>query len=408
MTADRYIFKKMNSFLGILVLLCFINGGPVRAYTRINEENLHTFLLTGYNKDIRPGLDRGAPLTVSLIFFLYSINDFDLNTGKFSITGVFSLSWQDERLSWDPASYNQTDYIAIPQYRLWLPNLLNLNPFDDITELRKAELAIGVKYTGKCSWFALNTFDVVCDADVTKYPFDSQTCSLKFYIWGYRSHELVAMFLTPEVQLGIFSENGIWEVTDSATYIDFDVNKFEILVIKFDLKRRAPYYIVSLILPIISVSFLMGFVFLLPAESGERVGFSTTSLLSVIVYLTIIQDILPESSEPNVSTLSYILVTYVIIGSFVVIEVIVSLWIQNQPSHKPIPKCILKMILCSQKKKNNNNVETLDIKQESDFDDMKDEVTWLDVLKIFDKWCFITTIFAFFVSSLIYFCTVFT
>uniref|UniRef100_A0A8W8M8T8 Neuronal acetylcholine receptor subunit alpha-6 n=1 Tax=Magallana gigas TaxID=29159 RepID=A0A8W8M8T8_MAGGI len=335
--------------------------------------------MTGYNKDIRPGLDRGTPITINLIFFLYSINDFDLNTGKFSITAIFSLRWQDERLSWDPASYNQTDYIAIPQYRLWLPNLLNINPYDDITELRKAELAIGVKNSGECSWFALNTFDVVCDADVTKYPFDSQTCSLKFYIWGYRSNELKAMFLTPKVQFSLFSENGIWEVTDSATYIDIDVNNFETLVIKFDLKRRAPYYIVSLILPIISVSFLIGFVFLLPAESGERVGFSTTSLLSVIVYLTIIQDILPESSEPNVSTLGYILVTYVIIGSIVVIEVIISLWIQSQPSHKPIPKCILRMILCSQKKRKNNNVERFDTKQESDFYDMKDDVTWFDI-----------------------------
>lgn len=214
------------------------------------------------------------------------------------------------------------------------------------------------------------------------------------------------MFLTPKVQFSLFSENGIWEVTDSATYIDIDVNNFETLVIKFDLKRRAPYYIVSLILPIISVSFLIGFVFLLPAESGERVGFSTTSLLSVIVYLTIIQDILPESSEPNVSTLGYILVTYVIIGSIVVIEVIISLWIQSQPSHKPIPKCILRMILCSQKKRKNNNVERFDTKQESDFYDMKDDVTWVDVLKIFDKWCFFTTMIVFFVSSLIYFCTV--
>lgn len=361
--------------------------------------------MTGYNKDIRPGLDRGTHLTINLIFFLYSINDFDLNTGKFSITAIFSLRWQDERLSWDPASYNQTDYIAIPQYRLWLPNLLNINPYDDITELRKAELAIGVKNSGECSWFALNTFDVVCDADVTKYPFDSQTCSLKFYIWGYRSNELKAMFLTPKVQFGLFSENGIWEVTDSATYIDIDVNNFETLVIKFDLKRRAPYYIVSLILPIISVSFLIGFVFLLPAESGERVGFSTTSLLSVIVYLTIIQEMLPESSEPNISTLGYILVTYVVTGSFVVIEVIISLWIQSRPSQSPVPKSLSRLMTCSLKRRNKISEDTLDTKQE-ECDNIIDEVTWPDVLRMYDKACFIFTNFVFCVSSFIYFCIV--
>ena len=50
--------------------------------------------------------------------------------------------------------------------------------------------------------------------------------------------------------------------------------------------------------------------------------FSTTVLLSIIVYLIMIQDLLPESSEPNISALGYVLVTYVVNGSFVVAEVI--------------------------------------------------------------------------------------
>lgn len=149
----------------------------------------------------------------------------------------------------------------------------------------------------------------------------------------------------------------------------------------------------------------MGFVFLLPVESGERVGFSTTSLLSVIVYLTIIQEMLPESSEPNISTLGYMLVTYDVTGSFVVIEVIISLWIQSRPSQSPIPQSLGRLMTCILKKRNKISVDTLDTKQE-ECDIIIDDVTWPDILRMYDKACFIFTNIVFCVSSLIYFCIV--
>jgi hypothetical protein len=91
-------------FGGILVRYLVIK--LAYAYTLTDEQNLQSALLTGYNKDLRPGNDRTYPLHINASFHLLSIKEFDLNTGKFTLTGVFQITWFDERLSWDPAKCN--------------------------------------------------------------------------------------------------------------------------------------------------------------------------------------------------------------------------------------------------------------------------------------------------------------
>jgi hypothetical protein len=55
---------------------------------------------------------------------------------------------------------------------------------------------------------------------------------------------------------------------------------------EFHFKRRPMFLVISIILPVMFISLLNIFVFILPQESGERVGFAITSLLSIVVFLT--------------------------------------------------------------------------------------------------------------------------
>jgi hypothetical protein len=373
------------------------------AYTLTDEQNLQTALLTGYNKDLRPGIDRTHHFTVNTSFYLFSIKEFDLNIGKFTITGVFSILWVDERLAWDPTSYNQTNVTSIPQSKLWLPNFINVNPFEDIVGLGSDLLSVRVFSSGICSWYAIQAFEVICDADVTKYPFDTQYCELKFFIWGYDPNEIHVNFVSSQVMLTLYNENGIWEITDSVTKTQLNIYSYEEIIVGLHLKRRTAYYISSLILPISSTQLLLGFVFLLPVESGERLGFSTTILLSIVVYLTIIQDMLPEASEPNVSIMGYILVGYVVSGSFLVVLVIISLRIQNNPCSRPVPQCIARLVLfCRRRKHGEDAVKPIDSKS-VEFDEEENErVSWADVGKCFDITCFLVSVFQFTITVIIF------
>ena len=78
-------------------------------------------------------------------------------------------------------------------------------------------------------------------------------------------------------------------------------------------------------LPICVLGILNLFVFLLPPESGERVGYSITVLLSIVVFLTITSNSLPGTSEPRMPTIFLLLTGYVVIIVLIVISVIISL-----------------------------------------------------------------------------------
>ncbi|XP_052683175.1 neuronal acetylcholine receptor subunit alpha-6-like [Crassostrea angulata] len=398
---------KMISWLAVVVFICYINRGLIFAYTLQDEQTLHSALLTGYNTGLRPGIDRTIPLTLNMTFLLFSIKEFDMSTGEFSVTGVFVLNWIDERLSWNPASYNQTNTTVISQSQLWLPNLINVNPFEDITGLRHDELSIIVDYTGLCTWFAIETFESVCYTDVTKYPFDTQVCSIKFYVWGYSYKDIDSTFVSSKVLLTLYTENGIWEVHDSATYTQMNIYNDKEIIVELTLERRTSYYIVSLILPLVFITFLTSFVFLLPQDSGERLGFSLTVLLSVVVYLTIIQDILPEASEPHVSILGIFLSIFVVMGSLVVIVVIINQRIQNQCSQKTVPKFINRLIFFV-RRKDKDMVEPLGSKIEIDYRDEDNVLTWSEAANDLDLIFFIVSQVVFCILGICYFLSVLT
>ena len=169
-------------------------------------------------------------------------------------------------------------------------------------------MPIEVFSSGTCSWFPYQSFDVICDADVTKYPFDTQHCTLDFYLWGYEMELMNIQLKRSNVDLSMYNKHGVWEILNTQVNVNAKSRGFPEINVALWLKRRTDYYISSLIIPMFSITLLMGFVFLLPPVSGERVGFITTVSLSYIVFLTIIQDKLPESSEPSLSVIGLSLI----------------------------------------------------------------------------------------------------
>ncbi|XP_061185502.1 neuronal acetylcholine receptor subunit beta-3-like [Saccostrea echinata] len=391
----------MKEVIRGFLLFCSLVS-TVSAYTLSDEQNLRTSLLTGYDKELRPGIDRAFPLQVNTSYFLFSINEFDMDTGKFTLTGFFLQQWFDERLSWDPANHNQTNSTIILQNKIWLPNLINTNPFEDIRGLGSELISVRVSSTGLCEWYALQVLEVICDPDVSKFPFDTQYCTMKFFIGGYLPYEVNVNFVTSEVFLQLYHENGVWEITASTTHTKLNLYGYEEVVVGLHLKRRTAYYTVSLILPVLAISVLLGFVFILPPESGERLGFSTTVLLSIVLYLTLIQDMLPESSEPNVSIIGYILVSYVMTGAITVIFVIFGFRIQSS-CKKPVPRFIASTVKCfRRKRKGVNSAESLETKSVAIDEDDNDGVSWIEVGRFFDKMCFIVSLIQIAISNIIF------
>ncbi|KAL3841372.1 hypothetical protein ACJMK2_019530 [Sinanodonta woodiana] len=78
-------------------------------------------------------------------------------------------------------------------------------------------------------------------------------------------------------------------------------------------------------------------VFILPAESGERVSFCITVLLAFAVFLTIAGDNLPKVSKPMPMICNFLIVNLTL-STFICIMTILNLRLFHKPESEPVPR----------------------------------------------------------------------
>ena len=124
----------------------------------------------------------------------------------------------------------------------------------------------------------------------------------------------------------------------------------------------------NMVLPIATMGVLNLLVFLLPPESGERVGYCITVLLAICVFLTIAADNLPKASYPSMSVLCIKLFCDMIISSCVLFFVVLGLRFYHKDDDEPVPRCLgsfAECVLCrcckqkKKKKKHDNEAESV-------------------------------------------------
>lgn len=391
-------------------------------YTFTNEQNLHTALFpTSYDRNMRPGDDRSTPLQVNITFYFKSIKEYDESISKFSITGALGVHWLDHRLTWTPATYGG-DLLTtvVPQKKIWMPFLVNMLMYDPLVEVGHSDMSVRLDSNGHISWVSPNIFESTCDADLSYYPFDLQTCSLRFYIPGYLQTEVLIVPIRPTMSMSEYSQNALWDVVETQIYSVTNTMNLQEIVMSVKMKRRFAYYISSLVLPVALLSFLQLFAFLMPPCCGERVGFVTTVLLAVAVYLTLIQEKLPEGSEPSVAFLSYKLLGDFMIGVVMTVGVIIGLRFYSREEDAAIPNYLKRfhqMILggkfCLKREKrkvawtDTNVAMDNKVEEKDSHDDVKDNesspsLTWKDIGQATDRFCLIMFGFMLINCNLVY------
>ncbi|KAJ9598723.1 hypothetical protein L9F63_010593, partial [Diploptera punctata] len=92
--------------------------------------------------------------------------------------------WQDHKFRWDPQEYGGVTELYVPSEHIWLPDIVLYNNADGeyvVTTMTKAVL----HHTGKVLWTPPAIFKSSCEIDVRYFPFDQQTCFMKFGSWTY-------------------------------------------------------------------------------------------------------------------------------------------------------------------------------------------------------------------------------
>lgn len=142
-------------------------------------------------------------------------------------------------------------------------------------------------------------------------------CFLKFGSWTYDSTQLILTNRSENVDMINYVDNGrsfssfgihflvflgewkllkSWTVLSTLTYPCCDEAYHDIKFF-FHIRRRTLYYTYNVIIPCVMLSGLTCLTFYLPTESGEKVSLGLTVLLSFSVFMLLIAEAMPATSE---------------------------------------------------------------------------------------------------------------
>ena len=305
-------------FMFIVIIMC-MTAFPVWTYQLSDADNLLKDKMATYNKKLRPVHNQSQAVSVTVGFGLTSI-DLDEVHGKFSAMGFVIMNWVDEQMTWNGTAYGGLTKIVVESGDFWTPDLVLVNPFDQYVKSSDALTDLRfLNQNGNVLFTQAQLFVASCDVNIEYYPWDTQVCAFAFKSFKYDSSELTLDMFPDnvQVQLSDIAPNSMWELINSSAEI-YAPQYTTAAIFAFGLKRKPQFIVVNVILPIVIMSFLSVVVFLIPVESGERISYCLTVLLSITVFLTLDWGIHTEDtkSDANSKLVSSICDVYQCAGHF--------------------------------------------------------------------------------------------
>jgi len=320
-------------------------GTMVQAGPSINDtDTLMTDLLTNYNINIRPVTDQSQAVNVKVSLYIKSIKEFNDVLETFSFTGAVIKEWNDPRLVWNTADYNGIDTLVLTHDLIWFPEIILSSAATSKNTITQSWNKVRIYPNGDIYMLSANLIESTCAVDVKYYPFDTQNCEVAFFSLGYINTELT-LTMDKNADFSLMKTNAVWDIVRGSRYLQVLTSGEMEIYFVVHLQRKSSYMVLNVLLPVLCLSLLNALVFLLIPESGERIGYCITTLLAIAVYMTIIADVLPQSSDP-VPLISYKLVTDLVGSALIVFVTIINMRIQNKPEDQPVPNWLKSMFRC--------------------------------------------------------------
>lgn len=289
----------LGSLVEILALLSIGHAmeedNPVFAERRLFES-----LFNGYNREVMPKYNRSEPITVSFGLKLRSIDKIDEKRQTFSIRSFKVFSWLDDVLKWDPGLFSNITVIRVNGDRLWVPSVVLYNAVEQYEYTGKT---VTVHFDGHATVWTDEKLTVSCKLDVLTYPFDRQSCTLKFEPWYNNAAEMkVTKLDSPflDDELSDYKENSEWtllQIDTSTAVKNHSGMLFSGVLVTIDVQRKYLYHVFYTAVPVVCTSLLSLACFILPTENGERISLGVSLCLALAVLMTIVNTNMPETSD---------------------------------------------------------------------------------------------------------------
>lgn len=316
-----------------------------------DAKRLYDDLLSSYNKLVRPVVNTSDVLRVSIKLKLSQLIDVNLKNQIMTTNLWVEQAWNDYKLQWDPKEYGGVQMLHVPSDHIWRPDIVLYNNADgnfDVTLATKAT----IYHVGLVEWKPPAIFKSSCEIDVEFFPFDEQTCVLKFGSWTYDGFKVDLRHMDEKVgsnivdvgvDLSEFYMSVEWDILEvpavrnekiypccDEPYLDITFN--------ITMRRKTLFYTVNIIIPCMGISFLTVLTFYLPSDSGEKVTLSISILISLHVFFLLVVEIIPPTSLVVPLLGKYLIFAMILVSiSICVTVVVLNVHFRSPQTHKMAP-----------------------------------------------------------------------
>ena len=252
----------------------------------------------------------GSNTNITIDFVPVAIIGLNEANQVFSFSGITIAGWEDVNIAWNPADFDDVMAVSLQSHLLWTPMISAANSVEKVTTSMKEEALVFPN--GVINTFYADTYQTSCDVNTHFFPFDTQTCDVLLFPNGpYHFFALRAEIDQSEFFFG----SNEWQLLDVkmenrsyAQNLMTRVVPIKTVAITFRLKRYSSFYVISILAPIGLLSLMNACVFLLPAESGEKISFLVSIFVSYAMFLNFIFTVMPKSDALSRLTLYLLLV----------------------------------------------------------------------------------------------------
>ncbi|CAG5131903.1 unnamed protein product, partial [Candidula unifasciata] len=210
--------------------------------------------------------------------------------------------WTDFNLRWDPAKYGGIKVLRLPYEEVWKPDVLLHNNADVSTYESSISSNLIVSNDGNVTWFSMVIFKSSCSINVRYFPFDAQNCSMQFASWSYDGLQLNLTINSDRGDTSNYIQNSEWELINllverNVQYFSCCEEPYPDITFYIIIRRRPLFYIFNMILPCILITLVALLGFYIPSDSGEKVTMGITTLLSMTVFMMLVTENMPPTSD---------------------------------------------------------------------------------------------------------------
>ncbi len=263
------------------------------------EAQLRNHIMNGYNRYVRPVTNYSDTLQVNMGLAVQNIESFDQIKETLSLNIWVRMEWKNDFLVWNNSVSNIT-FLSVDSSTVWVPDieLLNAASQPDIYILNQ-----GMNLYQSGDFFRSNPgiFKFSCPLDLHEFPFDIQTCTMRFGSWTY-NNELVNVlpYENEERQLDVLSSfsHSEWEIIDyfveslNETRVCCPGKNYSVNEYVFNFQRYPHYYKLSMgmTISLVLVSFI---IMLIKPDNVSRTGTAVFIPLTILALQLTIADKIP-------------------------------------------------------------------------------------------------------------------